>query len=424
MSTATRTGMTQDAINELISKRVDEALKAYDAARNPKIEAEIKNKQQDNHVEENINNGNGNGNGNPNVNNGGTLFHISNCPLRYQVKYATCTLLDGALTWWNSHKRTIGVDDAYAMTWKALMKLMTEVEKYIGGLLDNIQGNVIATEPTRLQDAIHVANNLLDKKLKGYAIKNAKNKRRNNVERKGYAGVLPYYNKCRMHHKGPCMARCGNCKKVGHMTRDCRTAVAAIPQRGPVGNQTGNFCYESRRPGHYRSECRNFDAKKVIAYASRQLKVHEKNYTTHDLELEAVVFALNLWRRYLYGLNLPKQILYAQAEARKEENYVAEDLHRMINKLEPRADGTLCLNNKSWIPCFGDLRALIMHELHKSKYSIHPGSDKMYQDFKKLYWWPNMKAEIATYVSKCLTCAKVKAEYQKPSGLLVQPEIP
>ncbi|GJR50844.1 putative reverse transcriptase domain-containing protein [Tanacetum coccineum] len=65
-----------------------------------------------------------------------------------------------------------------------------------------------------------------------------------------------------------------------------------------------------------------------------------------------------------------------------------------------------------------------MHESHKSKYSIHPGSDKMYQDLKKIYWWPNMKADIATYVSKCLTCAKVKAEHQKPSGLLQQPEIP
>ncbi|GKA79021.1 putative reverse transcriptase domain-containing protein [Tanacetum coccineum] len=96
----------------------------------------------------------------------------------------------------------------------------------------------------------------------------------------------------------------------------------------------------------------------------------------------------------------------------------------MIKNLEPHADGTLCLKNRSWIPGFGDLRALIMHESHKSKYSIHPGSDKMYQDLKKLYWWPNMKAEIATYVSKCMTCAKVKAEYQKPSGLLVQPKIP
>nr|GFC25184.1 putative reverse transcriptase domain-containing protein [Tanacetum cinerariifolium] len=176
---------------------------------------------------------------------------------------------------------------------------------------------------------------------------------------------------------------------------------------------------------------------KVIAYASRQLKVHEKNYTTHDLELGAVVFALKMWRYYLYdtkyvvftdhkslqyildqkelnmrqrrwlkllsdydceiqyhqrkvnvvadalslkerskslrvrtlvmtiGLNLPKQILNAQSEARKEENFINEDLHGMINKLESRVDGTLCLNNQSWILCFGDLRALIMHESHK-----------------------------------------------------------
>ncbi|GKD10102.1 putative reverse transcriptase domain-containing protein [Tanacetum coccineum] len=208
---------------------------------------------------------------------------------------------------------------------------------------------------------------------------------------------------------------------------------------------------------------------KVIAYASRQLKIHEKNYTTHDLELGALVFALKMWRHYLYGtkctvfvdhtslqhildqkelnmrqrrllellsdydceiryhlgkanvmadalsrnervkplrvwalvltigLNLPVKILNAQAEARKEENYRSEDLCRMIKKLEPRSDKTL--------------------------YSIHPGSDKMYHDLKKLYWWPNMKAKIVTYVSKCLTCSKVKAEYQKPSGLLVQPEI-
>ncbi|GJX29026.1 putative reverse transcriptase domain-containing protein [Tanacetum coccineum] len=67
-------------------------------------------------------------------------------------------------------------------------------------------------------------------------------------------------------------------------------------------------------------------------------------------------------------------------------------------KLEPRADGTLCLNGRSWLPCYGDLQTMIMHESHKSKYSIHPGSDKMYQDMKKLYWWPNMKADIATYI--------------------------
>ncbi|GKB62993.1 putative reverse transcriptase domain-containing protein [Tanacetum coccineum] len=130
------------------------------------------------------------------------------------------------------------------------------------------------------------------------------------------------------------------------------------------------------------------------------------------------------------GLDLPKRILEAQIEAQKPENIVNEDVGGMIRRdipkerLEPRADGTLCLYGRSWIPCYGDLRSVIMHESHKSKYSIHPGSEKMYQDVKKLFWWPNMKADIATYVSKCLTCARVKAEHQRPSGLLVQPEIP
>ncbi|GJY54468.1 putative reverse transcriptase domain-containing protein, partial [Tanacetum coccineum] len=98
------------------------------------------------------------------------------------------------------------------------------------------------------------------------------------------------------------------------------------------------------------------------------------------------------------SLSLPVQILNTQVEASKEENFRTEDLCGMIKKLEQCADRTLCLNGRSWIPCRGNLRELIMHELHKSKYSIHPGSDKMYQDLKKLYWWPNMKAEIATYV--------------------------
>ncbi|GKC25495.1 putative reverse transcriptase domain-containing protein [Tanacetum coccineum] len=185
---------------------------------------------------------------------------------------------------------------------------------------------------------------------------------------------------------------------------------------------------------------------KVISYASRQLKIHEKNYTTHDLELGAVVFALKIWRHYLYGtkctvftdhkslqhildqkelnmrqrrwlellsdydcdiryhpgkanvvadalsrkerepplrvralvmtisLDLPKQILNAQTEARKPENIKSEDVGGMLienakfpeaireQKLEPRADGTLCLNGRSWLPCYGDLRTVIMHE--------------------------------------------------------------
>nr|GEX39550.1 putative reverse transcriptase domain-containing protein [Tanacetum cinerariifolium] len=120
-----------------------------------------------------------------------------------------------------------------------------------------------------------------------------------------------------------------------------------------------------------------------------------------------------------------------KTEARKLENIKNKDVGGMLvenskdpdklrtEKLEPCANGTLCLNGRRWLPCYGDLKTMIMHESHKSKYSIHPGSDKMYQDMKRLYWWPNMKADIATYVSKCLTCVKVKAEHQRPLGLLV-----
>ncbi|GJU50725.1 putative reverse transcriptase domain-containing protein [Tanacetum coccineum] len=199
--------------------------------------------------------------------------------------------------------------------------------------------------------------------------------------------------------------------------------------------------------------------------------VPEENYTTHDLELGAVVFALRLWRHYLYGTkcvllsdydceiryhlgkanvvadtlsqkerikplrvrslmmtihnDLPKQILEAQKEAMKKKNVKAGNLGRLIKQIfEFFPDGTCCFGNRVWLPRFGGLRDLIMHESHKSKYSIHLGSDKMYQELNLLYWWPNMKADIATYVSKCLTCAKVKAEHRKPSRLMQQHEIP
>ncbi|GJX97813.1 putative reverse transcriptase domain-containing protein [Tanacetum coccineum] len=113
---------------------------------------------------------------------------------------------------------------------------------------------------------------------------------------------------------------------------------------------------------------------------------------------------------------LPTQILKAQTEAIKEENIKAKNLRGMDKSFEIRPDGTRCIKNRSWLPLFGNLKDLIMHESHKSKYSIYSGSDKMYQDLKKLYWWPNMKAIITEYVGKCLTCSRVKAKCQKPSA--------
>ncbi|GKC15537.1 putative reverse transcriptase domain-containing protein [Tanacetum coccineum] len=235
---------------------------------------------------------------------------------------------------------------------------------------------------------------------------------------------------------------------------------------------------------------------KVIAYASRQLKIHEKNYTTHDLELGAVVFALKTWRHYLYGtksviytdhkslqhifdhkeLNMRQRrwielfsdyeckihyhpgkanavadalsrkervkprrvramdmtsqsgirgtILAAQGEAFKQDNVLAEKLHVLDQQMERREDGSLYFLDRIWVLLVGGVRTIIMDETHKTRYSVHPRADKMYHDLRDMYWWLGMKKDIAIYVSKCLTCSKVKAEHQRPSGLLQQPEIP
>nr|GEV36510.1 putative reverse transcriptase domain-containing protein [Tanacetum cinerariifolium] len=217
---------------------------------------------------------------------------------------------------------------------------------------------------------------------------------------------------------------------------------------------------------------------KVITYTSRQLKNHEKNYTTHDLELRAVVFALKIWRHYLYGtkcmvftyhkslqhildqkelnirqrrwlelpsdydceirnypgkanvvvdalsrkervplrvqalvmtigLDLPKQILKAQTEAQKPKNIKNEDVSGMLIenaknpkvirtiKLEPSADGTLCLNSRSWLPCYGDLQTVIMHESHKSK-----PSGLLVQPKIPEWKWDNITIDFVTKLPK------------------------
>ncbi|GJY31573.1 putative reverse transcriptase domain-containing protein, partial [Tanacetum coccineum] len=269
----------------------------------------------------------------------------------------------------------------------------------------------------------------------------------------------------------------------------CNAPVLALPD-GP--NDYVVYCDASKQG----FGCVLMQRGKVIAYASRQLKKHENNYTTHDLELGAVVFALKIWRHYLYGtksviytdhkslqyifdqkeLNmrqrrwiellsdyeceikyhpgkanvvadalsrkerlkprrvramsitihsgLKTKILEAQGEASKDLKAPAEWLRGLETHFEQRNDGGIYFFDRIWIPSVGGVRKLIMDEAHTSRYSIHPGADKMYHDLRDLYWWPGMKRDIAEYVSKCLTCSKIKAEHQKPSGLLQQPEIP
>ncbi|GKB20404.1 putative reverse transcriptase domain-containing protein [Tanacetum coccineum] len=159
---------------------------------------------------------------------------------------------------------------------------------------------------------------------------------------------------------------------------------------------------------------------KVIAYASRQLKVHEENYTTHDLELGAIIFALRLWRP-LFVLE-QKCVLLSDYDCEiwyhpKKANVVANALSRKERDKPLRVQALMMTVHNNLPKQFDEepegsdeeKEYLVMHESHKSKYSIHPRSDKMYQDLKLLYWWPNMKADIATYVSKwCNLCKSLK----------------
>ncbi|KAL0545979.1 hypothetical protein IC582_015883 [Cucumis melo] len=199
---------------------------------------------------------------------------------------------------------------------------------------------------------------------------------------------------------------------------------------------------------------------KVVTYASRQLKSHEQNYPTHDLELAAVVFALKIWRHYLYGekiqiftdhkslkyfftqkelnmrqrrwLELVKdydcEILYHPGKA----NVVADALSRKRDLAEAgqavefsiSSDGGLLFERRLCVPSDSAIKTELLSEAHSSPFSMHPGSTKMYQDLKRVYWWRNMKREVAELVSKCLVSQQVKAPRQKPAGLLQPLSVP
>ncbi|KAL0559074.1 hypothetical protein IC582_003663 [Cucumis melo] len=232
---------------------------------------------------------------------------------------------------------------------------------------------------------------------------------------------------------------------------------------------------------------------KMVAYASRQLKSHEQNYPTHDLELAAVVFALKIWRHYLYGekiqiftdhkslkyfftqkelnmrqrrwLELVKdydcEILYHPGKAnvvpdalsRKVSHSAAlitrqAPLHRDLERAEIAvsvgavtmqlaqltagqaaefslsSDGGLLFERRLCVPSDSAVKTELLAEAHSSPFSMHPGSTKMYQDLKRVYWWRNVKREVAEFVSKCLVCQQVKAPRQKPAGLLQPLSIP
>jgi hypothetical protein len=257
---------------------------------------------------------------------------------------------------------------------------------------------------------------------------------------------------------------------------------------------------------------------KVVAYSSRQLKVHEKNYPTHDLELAVVVHALKTWRHYLYEQKWDIYIyhkslkyIFTQSELNMRQrrwlelikdyeleinyhpgksNVVADALSRksQVNmlaahpmpfelakefdrlslgflnntqgvavELEPTleqdirkgqkddekineiwqliidekgpyfredAKEVVWFKDRLWVPDIKSIWELILKEVHETAYSIHPGSEKMYQDLKKRFWWYDMKREITEYVARCDICQRIKAEHQRPTGLLQPLQIP
>ncbi|GKB26441.1 putative reverse transcriptase domain-containing protein [Tanacetum coccineum] len=198
-----------------------------------------------------------------------------------QVKFATCTLHGNALTWWNTHVKTVGHDAAYGTSIDVRWMFPEEsdvVEKYAGGLLDIIYGNVMSTKPKTMKEAVEMANNLMDQKLRTCAECQNENKRkqddnsRNNQnqqqsnkrqntnraytagtsEKREYSGSLPKCSKCNYHHNGLCAPKCHNCNKVGHLAWDCRSSSNANTcnnQRATGANQKGTGCYECGAQG-------------------------------------------------------------------------------------------------------------------------------------------------------------------------------
>ncbi|GJX07278.1 reverse transcriptase domain-containing protein [Tanacetum coccineum] len=235
-----------------------------------------------------------------------------------KVTFATGTLTDDALSWWNAYAQPMGVDQANQITWTELKRLLTNkfqelavlcpnmvpnteklLEAFIGGLPRSIEGNVTASKPQTLEEAINIAQRLMDQNrrqeaVKAYAATPAENNR--------YARNLPLCRKCDLHHTGPCTVKCNTCNKVGHLTKNCRNKR---PATGSNQLPVTVICHACGEKGHYTNQCQktNINAQ-GRAYILRDRNAHQ------DPNVVTSMFLLNQhFARVLFNSKADKSFI-------------------------------------------------------------------------------------------------------------------
>ncbi|GJX21570.1 putative reverse transcriptase domain-containing protein [Tanacetum coccineum] len=204
----------------------------------------------------------------------GNYKEFINCqPFYFNVTFATGTLTDDALSWWNAYPQPMGVDQANQITWTELKRLLTNkycprtevrkmedelynltklLEAFIGGLPKSIEGNVTASKPQTLEEAINITQRLMDQVTKHTPVQ-VSTVSATPAENNRYAGNLPLCRKCDLHHTGPCTVKCNTCNKVGHLTKNCQNKR---PATGSNQLPVTVICHACGEKGHYTNQCR------------------------------------------------------------------------------------------------------------------------------------------------------------------------